>query len=246
MVFVFEYPPSDPLATFLVQVFLTLALTRTLAKILSYVKQPRVIGEILGGIILGPSVLGNIPGFTQKIFPQLIVKNGTSTTPTMTIMSIDTFSVMANMGLVFFMFLMGMELDDNLVSKVASKAIPIAAASIMFPFGIGALSSLWWWDINNTDNGAGWAIPNKTAFILFCGTCLCLTAFPVLTAILKAGKIINTPIGALVSTRVDARNILLMARISTVCCMRGNQRCGCVVHPGYCFVILEKRQCRQR
>jgi len=191
MVFVFQDPPSNPLPCFLVQVFITLIITRALGKLLAYIKQPRVIGEIIGGIVLGPSVLGNIPNFTNKIFPQSYSTNSKH------LRSVDTFVVVADIGLIFFMFLIGLELDLGMIKKVWKQSIPLAAGSIIFPFGLGALMSLWWTSINDDNNGPTWTTPDKTSFILFCGTCLSFTAFPVLAAILKAAKIIRTEIGSL-------------------------------------------------
>ena len=74
---------ANPLPIFLIQVFLTLILTRILGKILSYLRQPQVIGEMIGGILMGPSVLGNIPNYTKTIWPAW---------------SINTFNVVANIG----------------------------------------------------------------------------------------------------------------------------------------------------
>ena len=58
----FENPSEVPLATFLMQVFITLVVCKILAKLLSYIRQPQVIGQIIAGIIFGPSILGKKPG----------------------------------------------------------------------------------------------------------------------------------------------------------------------------------------
>lgn len=76
--------PKDPLPIFLIQVLLVLVFTRVLGRILSYIHQPAVIGEIIGGIILGPSILGLIPGWSTTFFPTW---------------SLPTFGVVANLGL---------------------------------------------------------------------------------------------------------------------------------------------------
>jgi hypothetical protein len=75
-------------------VFITLLVCRAMGKLLSYMKQPPVMGEILGGIILGPSVLGQSQAYMQHIWPQNTV-----------VKSVDTFGVVANVGLIFFMFI---------------------------------------------------------------------------------------------------------------------------------------------
>jgi len=74
-------------------------------------------------------VLGNIPNFTTKIFPQL--KNAT-TQPDIYLKSLDTFQVCANMGLIFFMFLMGLELEPEMIKKVWKQSVPIAGLGIIF------------------------------------------------------------------------------------------------------------------
>ncbi len=81
------------------------------------------------GIILCPTVLGNIPNFTNKIFPQMSAK--TADDPDVTIKSFDTFYVVANVGLIFFMFLMGLEWDAKEVKRLWKHSFPIASMSII-------------------------------------------------------------------------------------------------------------------
>jgi Kef-type K+ transport system membrane component KefB len=71
-------------------------------------------------------------------------------------------------------------------------------ASIAFPFGLGAIVSLWLKDINNENNGPDWKTPHDTAFILFMGVSLSFTAFPVLCSLLKSKGITRTPLGMMV------------------------------------------------
>ena len=77
----------------------------------------------LAGIILGPSVLGRIPNFTTKIFPQ------SYSTVSTHLRSLDTFIVVADVGLIFFMFLIGLELDLTLVRQSWKHSIPISRSS---------------------------------------------------------------------------------------------------------------------
>lgn len=169
---------SNPLPVFLIQVFITLVLTRLIGRILQYFKQPQVIGEMIGGIVLGPSVLGLIPNYTETIWPKW---------------SLGTFSVAASIGLLFFMFIMGIqEKSEN--SKNFKRSFTIAVASIIFPFGVGVVNSFWLADYNkNSDHPP--TNENNAAFILFCGTSLSFTAFPVLAALLESFKLIHYPIG---------------------------------------------------
>ena len=170
---------ANPLPIFLIQVFLTLILTRILGKILSYLRQPQVIGEMIGGILMGPSVLGNIPNYTKTIWPAW---------------SINTFNVVANIGLIFFMFLMGLEVEPKTFKKVYKRSLPIALASIIFPFGVGIACSFWLYDYNEQVDDPP-TNKNRTGFILFAGTSLSFTAFPVLASLLESRGLLHTTLG---------------------------------------------------
>ena len=176
--FVFE-DVEQPLPIFLIQVFLTLVLTRILGKLLHYVRQPQVIGEMIGGILMGPSVLGMIPDYTNSIWPAW---------------SINTFNVVASIGLIFFMFLMGLEVEPKTFRKVYKRSLPIALASIFFPFAVGIGASFWLYDYNLHAKDPP-QNRNMTGFVLFAGTSLSFTAFPVLASVLEARGLLNTTIG---------------------------------------------------
>ena len=85
-------------------------------------RQPRVIAEIVGGILLGPSVFGRIPGFSDAIFPKA---------------SMPTLSLAANVGLVLFLFLVGLEVDLRLLVSNWRIALSVGAAGMALPFGLG-------------------------------------------------------------------------------------------------------------
>jgi Kef-type K+ transport system membrane component KefB len=139
MVTLFQNPHESALATFLMQVFITLIVCKILAKILSFIGQPQVIGQIIAGIIFGPSILGTqrknnistdvdciyygivlgyVPGWSVAIWP-------TS--------SLKIFQLVANMGLIFFMFFLGLELDLTQIKANWKVTIPVACSSIIFP-----------------------------------------------------------------------------------------------------------------
>ncbi len=143
--------------------------------VLKYVHQPSVIGEILGGIILGPSALGQIPGWSDTFFPKW---------------SIPSFALVANLGLIFFMFFVGMEVDMGQMKQGLRAAGPISLAAIVFPFLTGCVASLWLYDVNGND-------VSRTSFILFFGTAMSFTAFPVLASILHNFKLLKHPVGIL-------------------------------------------------
>jgi len=120
MVFVFQDPKAHALSIFMLQVFVTLLVCRACGKLLSYLKQPPVMGEIIGGILLGPSVLGQSQAWMDYMWPQ-----------TDHLRSQDTFGVVANVGLIFFMWIMGMELDPKLLKKQWKSSVPIATTAIL-------------------------------------------------------------------------------------------------------------------
>ena len=129
MVALFEDPRNlqDALPIFLLQIMLVLIFTRVIGKLISYIHQPAVIGEIIGGIILGPSVLGLIPGWSDTFFPPA---------------SLSHFALVANLGLIFFMFFIGMEVDAAQMKKGLRVAAPIAIAAIVFPFLTGKCTGI--------------------------------------------------------------------------------------------------------
>ncbi|CAF1191751.1 unnamed protein product [Rotaria sordida] len=174
MVVLFEDPRKLPLATFLMQVFITLVVCKILAKLLSYIRQPQVIGQIIAGILFGPSVLGHIRGWSETVW-----------LPS----SLPAFQLIANLGLLFFMFFLGLELDLGQIKNSWKTTIPIACASIIFPVGIGCAVALWFYDMNSNFQ------TNKIAFILFVASGFGFSAFPVLATLLNSNGLLNKPIG---------------------------------------------------
>ena len=166
-------PVKDILSLFLTQVILILVICRLVAKVLAKLRQPPVIGEILAGVILGPSVLGYIPGFESNLFPAN---------------SLATLQIFAQVGLIFFMFFLGLELDPTLFTRFYKSAGPIAVVSVLVPFSLGcALSPLLY--------GVETTVASHSTYTLFMGTSLAFTAFPLLARILTAFRLLGTPFG---------------------------------------------------
>lgn len=172
----FIEPKTDAVAILLLQIFLTLIISKLLSKLLSSIHQPGVIGQIIAGIILGPSVCGFIPNYTNTIFPT------NSTTQ---------FSTLANLGLIFFMFFLGLELDPAIIKNRWKMTLPLACTSILIPFGVGAACSIWLTDINNMPD------INHISFLLFIGAGIGFSAFPVLAALLNSLNLLTDEIGIL-------------------------------------------------
>lgn len=89
---------------------------------LSKIRQPRVISEVIGGILLGPSVMGRIPGFREAIFPAE---------------SLPNLNLVANLGLVLFLFMIGVETNLRTLKDNWKVAISVSAAGMILPFGLG-------------------------------------------------------------------------------------------------------------
>ena len=166
-------PVNDNLSLFLTQVILILIICRLVAKVLGKLRQPPVIGEILAGVILGPSVLGYIPGFESKLFPAT---------------SLQTLQIFAQVGLIFFMFFLGLELDPSLFTRYYKSAGPIAVVSVLVPFSLGCALSPLLYPVEDT-------VASHTTYTLFMGTSLAFTAFPLLARILTAFRLLGTPFG---------------------------------------------------
>ncbi len=137
----------------------------------------KVIGEIIAGVIVGPSVLGNINWWSVHIFP-------TS--------SWNYITLVGDIGLILFMFNLGLELEQQKIKKEWKYSLPIAIATILIPYGTGAGFSTYLYGINNRD---GFTPPDYTAFILFVASSMSFTAFPVLASILFSTKLISTRLG---------------------------------------------------
>lgn len=119
-------PLDHGVGLFLFQIVLIMGICQILGKILAKLKQPRVIAEIIGGIMLGPSCLGKIPGFTETFFPKS---------------SLSSLELVANIGLIFFLFLVGLELDLGSLKENFTKSASISLAGIFFPFVCGTGAS---------------------------------------------------------------------------------------------------------
>ena len=168
----------------LVKVLLALTVIMITARIVGWlfarINQPAVIGEVVGGILLGPSLLG-------RLFPEAAAF----------LLPLDAapfLGVIAQIGVILYMFLIGLELDLGVLRARLSMTIVIASASIVVPFALGGALAF-----GLFESLAPAGVP-FSSFLLFIGVSMSITAFPVLARILGDRGLKKTPMGTLALT----------------------------------------------
>ncbi|EFX06136.1 K+/H+ antiporter 1 [Grosmannia clavigera kw1407] len=172
------YDASNPILLFIVQAVIIIVFCRLLHYPLRYLGQPRVIAEVIGGILLGPSVMMRIPGFKANIFPTE---------------SMPILSNIANLGLIIFLFLTGLEVDLGMFRQNWRAAVGVSLASMALPFGLGY--AIAWGLYKQFDDAQSTEPIGFGVYGLFIGTALAITAFPVLCRILTELKLLNNIVG---------------------------------------------------
>ncbi|MFE1743882.1 cation:proton antiporter [Coleofasciculus sp. H7-2] len=164
----------------LVEVLIVIGLSRLMGLGCRFIKQPLVIGEIIAGIMLGPSLFGLIaPDLAANLFPAE---------------TIPFLNVLSQVGLIFFMFLIGLELNPKYLSGNLEIAILTSHVSILVPFSLGSLLALLLYPMVSNSSVA------FTAFALFLGAAMSITAFPVLARIITENNLQSTRLGTLALT----------------------------------------------
>jgi Kef-type K+ transport system membrane component KefB len=176
---------QSPLSILLLQVIVIVLAARLLGSLCLKIRQPPVIGEMIAGILLGPSLLGLVaPGVQTFLFPAE---------------SMGPLRMLSQIGVILFMFVVGIELDVKHLRQKAHAAVMVSHASIIVPFFLGCATALLIYR-----SLAPHGIP-FSAFALFIGVAMSITAFPVLARILEERRMSRSMLGstALACAAVD-------------------------------------------
>ncbi|MBM6499270.1 cation:proton antiporter [Flavobacterium macrobrachii] len=187
---------QHPVALLLMQIITIVLVARIFGWIFRKIGQPTVIGEIIAGIALGPSLFGlYFPDLNQSLFP---------------VESLGNLQVLSQVGLILFMYVIGMELDLKVLKNKANDAVVISHASIVIPFALGiGLSYFIYHEF----------APQGVEFLsfgLFMGIAMSITAFPVLARIVQERGIHKTRLGTIVITCAAADDITAWCLLAAV------------------------------
>lgn len=185
-----------PLAILLAQIVVVILVARLFGWICKKIGQPTVIGEIIAGIVLGPSLVGlYFPEFFTALFP---------------VQSLGNLQFLSQIGLIMFMFVIGMELDLKVLKNQAHEAVVISHASIVIPFALGMVLSYF---IYESFAPAG---VQFLSFGLFMGIAMSITAFPVLARIVQERGLHKSKLGTIVITCAAADDITAWCLLAAV------------------------------
>lgn len=168
---------NSSLGILLLQIIVILITCRIFNWLFTKIGQPTVIGEILAGIVLGPSILGYLfPAYSAFLFPPE---------------SLENIALLSQFGLILFMFAIGMELDLKEVRATLKETILISHTSTIVPFTLGMILAYFVFD--------SYANPDTPflSFALFIGIAMSITAFPVLARIIQEKGLTKTHLGTL-------------------------------------------------
>jgi Kef-type K+ transport system membrane component KefB len=176
----------------LLDIFLIVVLARLLGSLMEKIGQPRVVGEIIAGILLGPTLLGSLSLVIAPAQARPIMGN------------------VATVALIMFMFLAGVEFDASRVKGRVGQASLLAILSVAVPAALGFLVAL----VMHNDSFTGPAGDDFVAFALFIGASISVTAFPVMAHILMMRGELNSQMGSLGVATTAIMSILMFTYIA--------------------------------
>ena len=201
----------------LVDLALIIVLARLLGAAARRIGQPPVLGEIVAGILLGPTIWGT--KITATLFPATLI---------------PPLTALADLGLVLFMFVVGYEVDLGLVRGRGRVAASVAIGSIVVPLALGTGLGAWL--------AHRYHVHDPTTFILFFGVAMSITAFPVLARILTDRGLHRTRIGGLALAAASVDDVLAWALLAVVIAVAGagtgHSQLRLVLAPVYAAVMI--------
>jgi len=184
------------LSILILQILVIIIFSRVLGWLMSLAGQPTVVGEIIAGIMLGPSLLGMFfPEVSEYLFP---------------LESLSNLEFLSQIGLILFMFIIGMELDMGVIRTRAKAALFISNASIIVPYLMGLILAYFMYS-RFAPAGAGFI-----SFALFMGIAMSITAFPVLARIVQERGITRTSLGMIAITSAAINDITAWGILAVV------------------------------
>ena len=167
---------ANAVAAFFLAIAVVMLVARAFGWLAVRLRQPRVMGEVVAGIALGPTLLGALfPSVEAAIFPSDIV---------------PIIGIVANLGLIFYVFLVGLELDPSQLRGRVTQAVAVSNTGVFVPMALGLLAALPIFALVGPDKPF-------VAFALFMGVSMSITAFPVLARIIVERRMLKRPMGAL-------------------------------------------------
>ncbi|MFZ4507795.1 MAG: cation:proton antiporter [Fimbriimonas sp.] len=178
--------------------FLQLAIILLACRVVGYIGkffgQTQVVCEMVAGVLLGPSLFGLLaPDLQQSLFPKMYALNVDSGTHMIKHPSMQILYVAAQLGLVLYMFLIGLEFDVNLIKKKAGTAILVSGAGVLTPFILGFAFA----QILFKEGGFFGPTVAQNIGALYMGAAMCITAFPMLARIIYENGLSKTSMGTL-------------------------------------------------
>ncbi|MGO8877522.1 MAG: cation:proton antiporter [Acidimicrobiales bacterium] len=162
-----------------IDVAIIIVVARLMGALFRRLHQPTVLGEIIGGILLGPSALGLLPGhLTGRLFPTA---------------ALPTLSALAQLGVVVFVFIVGLEVDLGLLRGRRRVAATVSVSSVVLPFGLGFAAAFL---LHEHFGHVGTHEVKLLPFALFIGATMSVTAFPVLARVLSERGMLGTELGS--------------------------------------------------